>query len=1684
MNKREQHIVGGMSQDLSVHRFTPNLVKDARNIRITARDGVPSVSEEGSTPQVGEESLLSVTNEKGTSYLSLTGDSLKGTLLGHASFKNILVLFTKDTNTHTDYIYKMVFNDAFDSAHVTKLFSSTNLGFRIDKPIETLAVYENDDIKKVYWTDGENQPRLINIERVYSSSDSFNFVREFETVHQFFVKKQNTGGEFPTGMIQYCFTYFNKYGQETAVVDVTPEYYLSPQERGLPADASDSSSFILKLIGLDSRFEYVRIYSIIRTSEGTTPAVRIVGDYAIKMNIEFTNVMDDDKHPNLVDLYYRDHVGRMTRLTEWEGWENRIEIGEYDGQPLYNLELEGGYIVDINGGDNVRVCVNYQRYQETHNINLSRSSNFAVAYTDEASVLTIPVTQPDSLTVLEGEITDNNSILLVDNGTHGTAVASTLLYFLGGNMFKAGTFAAKDNTMFLGNIENVTVPVGNLFVNTGASTRKKLKEALRNLTVTSEWFNGKGLVQRTTRSTTNPYTVSDEILSEGVSTDGFYDYPIDNNQSDANAKGFQKGENYRLGLIFQDKKGKWSEAVWLGDYTEEKRASKMAFADVLNVSTHNKTTEYRPFNVKAGFAVNLNSYIVDSLLAAGYQRVAPVVVFPNRAERIVACQGILAGTAFNVSDRNDDSPYVQADWRFRMGYSWGVISDEIQCAPDIGYYLEEDSDVTETGLTVKGNPRDYVRPDYPAYYVDITEQGEGGTTTTIRSSAGGESFGDCFGEYYYRDAQILTLHSPEVEFEENIGISDFANCNMRIVGISNLGYMDSEGSSKVPYYPKRAIGGFVKADTEGFADYATVLEMPSGWSSVNLEDVNSSSSSYSFSSSSSSATTRTSGAGRYNTTKWPDALAFPGYRDTAVVHEDVDGKKVAVSFRPYGFDWVTYLWHRNGSLNSQMALTTVDQQEGIRRTALLGHKIVSELKYARTVYIPNEVEVYIEKPVLFDSDQNTMVKVKFDGKDVTYYGNIDKVQSPNFVDIISTKGGVDVLTGKTYKGINKEWGYPIEAYAAGTVYEGPRTRASTETHDTRMLMFRYHQNMDPGKDPVLIRYKTTKHLVIPLKASTDNTFVHIGEHGTDANGCFADGQSSRFLFWTDGYYYGRHQRGTPGWTPPPEETFKYVGLTNSNLPTNYTVGKSVYIVELYRNFSEAEFASRFGGTTEKAMAENTWQICGDAINLHNASSYNGVDVNFTDGDTYLARYDCLKSYPYAEGDPNSIVSIYSTEVETRVNLDLRCDKNRGLVDNTLVTPRNFNVFNREGYERKTTYFNYRGLDYEKFTVEQYPNMITWSLEKVMGEKIDTWTHIPLTSTLDLDGTKGEITALVNYNNEIFAFQRSSVTQVLFNSRVQIPVSDGQPIEITNGMKVSGIRVLSPNVGTTNKWSICTTPKGLYFVDNEKGNIYAFTQSLQDLSTAKGFKSWMLQHTELLPWTPELWNNIRTYYDKLNEDLYFMTKDESLVYSETLGNFTSFMSYKKAIMTNVGSKFIAFTTNEVERTPYTPSLLNTSAVVADEPEEEGSAIQAASQYETVLIPWEMWGGDYNRIFGQFEPYSITFVSNADPTYDKVFNNLEWRSAVYANGTYQPHKTFNRMRIWHEYQDTGLQTVSHVAYAPSVMKKKFNAFRVQIPRDKNHWMDRIRNTWAYVKLEQTADGNTDFMRFSDLCIDYFI
>ena len=1537
MNKRETHIMQGMSRDLSVSRFNPNLVVDARNIRIT--------------PLKENSTLLSVTNEKGTSEFTLSTYP-EGTIIGTAVIKNHLVLFT--TQNGMDRIYNITFNESDYSYGTVGLIYGGNLGFDVKHPIETLAVYENENIQKVYWVDGINQPRMVNIANGFvTNGDIFNFNRKIDGGYSMQVTKYNTGGEFPAGTIQYCFNYFNKFGQETNLVDVSPLYYLCPKDKGLPADAMSTSSFEIKLSGLDGNFEYVRLYSIIRTSENAAPNVRIVGDYKIQTTQSLYNIQD-------------------------------VFPGGYLGSPI-QVPANKLYILDISNGTKTLVSSKYPNIEDSpYTISLSTSeylfsevnNRVFFVYTRDAGRVSadikanyIPVYKTGNNYCLgndddewkSAEISPKvNNIIVVDNGTVGSTLDATALLFIGGQDIIAGTLTSKDNTLFLGNIKNNVPNAGTLSLLEGSNVKTLVRGKASAI-----GFDYDG------HESTAFNFPSHVDTRDYVSGDTFYSYPINNNRSSESLKSFKAREGYRLGFIAQYNTGQWSEAIWIDDIDETVSPSLNNF-----YTPRGGNLTWGPYYCRPGFKAVLPQSVVNILLGAGFIRVAPVVVYPSDADRKVLYQGILASTVFNVDDRNSNSPFSQADWRFRFGYSWNNIRGELQC-----------------------NPYDRAQA-LPNVADDTSFQGLNEYIATYSTE-------------YYRDPSILTFHSPDIESQEDLHNSNFTDLKMRIVGVSNAGF---DNDSKAALIPDSLVDTYIRTKTQGFDEQATTHHYVSG-----------------------GLVSSRSGVSTMGDTLEGDTdLSFGGYSDKAI-QENNDGEIVEITGSAI-YQWTTYLWHRNGSLNNQAALSSKALKAGSIRYAMLDKKCISETRYGRTTFFRGDnvssqgcVDVEINTPKLFNYDQ--LGVEKFDANHSTgllYYGNIDKVVVPSF-DALPDGYPIKHISHTAGSGVNE---------GTASFSGGGRTKYSKNTGSYRSHPVKNSGDDSDvvtegsgslkGKDPISMKYRSTKHLVIGLSSDSDTTINQFGN--SDTFRPFWKNSVCSFNNVLDGKL---------------ENTINgYSGFYNS-----------LFVAELYREFTTEQLQSRFGGQSDIAISNNVWTRCGNSTRL---VKNNDAIIYYTEGDTYIGRYDFLKTYPYTEEDQNQIVSVYSTELESRVNLDARYDKNRGLSSNLYSRPTNFNLFNHPGYEQSNQYFTYKALDYSRYP-DTFPNMLTWSLEKKIGADIDAWTSIPMTSTADAQGDLGEITNLETFNDNIYLFQPRGIAQVLFNSRVQIPTSDGQPIEITNGLKYGGLRYLSNQIGLTNKWSLATTPHGMYFIDDEKNILYQFNgQQFSDMSTRFGFNTWLTANNSYTIWNPSEYGNIRTFYDKVREDLYFVTADDALVFSEKLNTFMSFYDYNALpALVNMNDRLITFRKNSSNN-------LN--------------------------MAWELFGGKFNQFFGTFKPYWLTFISNADPTYDKVFNNIAWRSTDYSNvtedfqGDLAPLNTFDTLRVWNDHQDTGLVDLTDTPGKPSPIKKKFNVFRALVPRDKEgdfkgKGMNRIRNPWAYIQLSRMKE-NEDMLIFHDVDVDYFI
>lgn len=766
--------------------------------------------------------------------------------------------------------------------------------------------------------------------------------------------------------------------------------------------------------------------------------------------------------------------------------------------------------------------------------------------------------------------------------------------------------------------------------------------------------------------------------------------------------------------------------------------------------------------------------------------------------------------------------------------------------------------------------------------------------------------------------------------------------------------------------------------------------------------------------------------------------------------------------------WMVYLWNKTGSLNNDINRPV---NEGTP-TAVLKKKVISNLRYSSTKsynsIVGSTLLSFMAKPALFASDQTEIIKLSSENSNFIYMGNIDTVLNPDNSDGMyfvfnskDLKTEYDVKNDfikeeeqwwKTFYDQVTESGVTSKQGAPWYFDSGRWVKFATD-------FFSKYLDCAIKKDLVRIKYKTTPHLVFSLKEED----------------CLSKIWNYRI--------------------------------------TDISMMPSLPVLELKRNIPESDFSSLYGGESKDALRENIWVPCGEPVRLDDIDSNGNVNFYYEYGDTYYQRYDCLKTYAFTPEDENQVVEIGSFMLETRVNIDGRYDRNRGQLSNINMSPKNFNLLNPV-YSQINNMFTYRIVDTEENSKNKsYPNQITWSKTKESGADIDQWTNITLASVLELDGDKGKLNKLTRLNDQILAFQDTGISQILYNENVQISSTDGVPIEIANSGKVQGKRYLSNTIGCSNKWSMTTTPAGIYFTDSHDKSIYLFNGQLQNLSNLGGFASWAKNKIFLTgkQWNPNFdTSDFVTYYDKLNQDVLFINSETALAWSERLQAFTSFYSY--------------------ESVPYFCNL-------------DDTGIWVKKDADTLLL-WKHQAGNYCSFFDldgvANKPYWMTLVGNPEPQMDKIFTNLEFRACVDGEGRgsgsgvsgdsstfdetfdytfhngggggtgkYVPYIPFDYLETWDEYQhgiaqinirnghDLSKHHANNFDGAGASLIRKFRIWRCDIPRSNAPLsmdagmnvfrkdirpMDRMRNPWLYIKLMKNAYSNQR-TEIHDIVMTYF-
>lgn len=722
---------------------------------------------------------------------------------------------------------------------------------------------------------------------------------------------------------------------------------------------------------------------------------------------------------------------------------------------------------------------------------------------------------------------------------------------------------------------------------------------------------------------------------------------------------------------------------------------------------------------------------------------------------------------------------------------------------------------------------------------------------------------------------------------------------------------------------------------------------------------------------------------------------YPLYYDRVVKESDNNTNKTMMYY-------AIYPWHANRSLNNDV--------QGTSRSAVLNNKQTSYLRYSGyNTYFNNwEPSQGITTLGIYNADNDNITKISSpyqDNSKFTYKGSLDKLVGPNTETIKNEYGG-----------------YPIVVRYNDTASIGDGLYSLSN----RMGDFGGNLTMDYkiGTELTRIKFKSTTHAVFGLNWNQNEQIVL-----PVLNADTFYSQTSNTIFYRDG-------------------TDLY-SFTPYNLNLNLPSDGGLYIAELYRD--PTTITNRFGGNSDEAYQNNNWLPCSAAVRIldSNNAALTTVTLQCSEGDTFIQRYDCLKTFSEDLTQPNSIVDIASTLLETHINLDGRYDKNRGKLNNTTTNASNFNLINSV-YNQKNNYFTYHKLDSDRFSINYFPNTFTWTGSKTAGALVDSWTNITMLSTYDVNGSFGPINSIQLFNDQLLGFQNSALFNILFNSRIQINTSDGTPIQLANSGKVDSVKYFSTTMGAKNQMSILPTINGVYFIDDNTKSINLFNGQINTISDNLGFRSWMQNHHSFSE-NFDLTNNTNftITYDKINKDVYFINNQYALSYSELLNTFTSFYNYENTpFMFNINDAFYAMSKDR--------SIENT-----DE-----------------LLLWKLHGGDFNKFFNVTKGFYVNYLVNPDPTIDKVFDSFQSRMDAFDSNN---HLLAGTPPITRVIANTEYQTANALVDTNN-FREKFRVWRGLIPRatsledslfldnpNKLINMDRVRNPWAFITLQK--DDNID-------------
>lgn len=591
MKQHNQGFASGINQDISTNKYPSNNIYWAQNFRLVSKDGLATGA---------------LTNIAGNSkVLSLAGPTEKVQEL--CLIRDTLVIFVASDSGGRIYIWEHTDTD-FETESPKLIYSHPDLMFDSNNPVRAVGRYENENVQKIYFTDGNTFFKHLNIVHptlgLGADLTSLYALESLDLVSNITFSPISleivSGGNLKAGKIQYAYQLYSKRGSESIFSPAsdlihitnsdetkTSKYYLGDE-----VGTVVNKSINITIPSIDTLFTRLRVVALEYTVLYQQPSIRIVGEYDVE---------------NLTSITVTDTGNSIGELTSEE-----FGFLQNDFYPK-SLDIKNDYLFAAN--------IKNEYFEITDEEFDARA--FRANSTDVIKVFNrnseVPIPYP----------------------------------------FVAETMPAQTDEQF-----NSFNDIANDWANNNKSVNSTLRDAQYKFKPGSGGtiLGGAG-VNISYEFTIDQVILDDTPKSNSYGTSGGT-YPkctvgtlvLNNSNSSPYANvGYQRDEIYRFGIVFFDKKGRQSFVKWVGDirfpanYDQDANNSNYNYVEYDSV---NNRTLANILGIK--FTVNIPSEVQAKI--SGYQIVRAE---RTNSDKTIVAQG-LVGYPTYCTNVNSTFLYSQA----------------------------------------------------------------------------------------------------------------------------------------------------------------------------------------------------------------------------------------------------------------------------------------------------------------------------------------------------------------------------------------------------------------------------------------------------------------------------------------------------------------------------------------------------------------------------------------------------------------------------------------------------------------------------------------------------------------------------------------------------------------------------------------------------------------------------------------------------------------------------------------------------------------------------------------------------------------------------------------------------------------------------------------------------------------